>query len=97
MDLIYMTDVMAYQSIRGPVYNNYDIQINNDQTKNQKVHQKNKEKEPCKICQERKRRSLMKYIRSKSHDHSDNDIKEEEDEEEPQEKQMQDKQEAKKR
>lgn len=53
-----------------------------NETKAQAEQKKNKVKEPCKICKEKQRRSLMKYIRSKSHDHSEQNIREEEEEEE---------------
>lgn len=57
--------------------------ITGNATKAQTEQKKNKVKEPCKICKEKQRRSLMKYIRSKSHDHSEQNIREEEEEEEP--------------
>uniref|UniRef100_A0A1B6FMS0 Uncharacterized protein n=1 Tax=Cuerna arida TaxID=1464854 RepID=A0A1B6FMS0_9HEMI len=84
MDLIYMTDVMAYQAMRGPSYKYSWSQPeqNSSPPKNQMFQKKNNVKEPCKICQEKQRRSLMKYIRTKSQDHSGNKIKEEEEEEE---------------
>lgn len=59
-----------------------------ERTTIQQAHRK-REKEPCKICQERQRRSLLTYIRTKSHDHTDDaciseQIEEEEKEEEEQ-------------
>ncbi|XP_046675909.1 uncharacterized protein LOC124364457 [Homalodisca vitripennis] len=62
-----------------------DILFSGSPPKNQMFQKKTTVKEPCKICQEKQRRSLMKYIRTKSQDHSGNKIKEEEEEEECQE------------
>uniref|UniRef100_A0A1B6DXY8 Uncharacterized protein n=1 Tax=Clastoptera arizonana TaxID=38151 RepID=A0A1B6DXY8_9HEMI len=72
MDLVYLSDVMAYQAVRGPIYDRYDQKWdqNIEKSSQQKHYQSGsrREKPPCKICQERQRRTLMSYIRSKSHD-----------------------------
>lgn len=92
-----MSDVMAYQSIRSPIYDRYDQRWDQnkatERTTGQQLNRK-REKEPCRICQEKQRRSLMTYIRSKSHEHTDDSciseqIEEEEEEEEQVEEQPQ--------
>ncbi|RZF44335.1 hypothetical protein LSTR_LSTR006885 [Laodelphax striatellus] len=75
MDLIYMSDAMAYQSIRGQ-FSFYDRswdqkQAEKPQVKSEKKRSFNGEhgKDGCPICKEqRKRRSLQAYIRTKSHE-----------------------------
>lgn len=91
MDLIYMSDVMAYQSIRSPIYDRYEQRWDQPNSKEratvQQQNRKRGEKEPCKICQEKQRRSLMTYIRSKSHEHTDESCISEQIEEEEEEEQ----------
>ncbi|XP_022199189.1 uncharacterized protein LOC111056164 [Nilaparvata lugens] len=83
MDLIYMSDAMAYQSIRGQ-FSFYDRSWEQKQTEKPQVKSRTSEhgKDGCPICKEqRKRRSLQTYIRSKSHRDSSSCRLREEDEE----------------
>lgn len=80
---------MAYQSIRSPIYDRYEQRWDQsnarERTQAQQLNRKRGEKEPCKICQEKQRRSLMTYIRSKSHEHTDDSCISEQIEEEEEE------------
>ncbi|XP_073987578.1 uncharacterized protein [Rhodnius prolixus] len=74
MDLVYLSETMAYNSIRNPIYERYtDTQwqpkyVTDKACKQQKSSSNyHRSGEHCKLCREKeKMKSLSNYIRSKS-------------------------------
>lgn len=88
MDLLYLTETIAYNSIRNPIYDRYEStqwKRTYTQEKAMKVAESESHRsgDGCKLCKEKQKRSLSSYIRNKSVEHSTKSgILEEEEEEE---------------
>lgn len=87
MDLLYLTETIAYNSIRNPIYDRYESsQWERTYTEKKALKvaemESHKSGDGCKLCKEKQKRSLGSYIRSKSVEHSTKSgILEEEEEE----------------
>lgn len=72
MDLIYLTETIAYNAIRNPIYERYDSSqwqrsYNQERTKMTKEKtDSHSSAGSCKLCKEKQKRVLGNYIRTKS-------------------------------
>nr|XP_014293771.1 uncharacterized protein LOC106692370 [Halyomorpha halys] len=73
MDLIYLTETIAYNAIRNPIYERYDTsqwQRSNNQERAKMTKEKQSQNHTsagsCKLCKEKQKRVLGNYIRTKS-------------------------------
>ncbi|KAF6210470.1 hypothetical protein GE061_013576 [Apolygus lucorum] len=86
MDLIYMSENFAFESVRAPHVDRYrqtwyDYESETKQPNANKAHNKIPEKggkQHCRLCQEKSKKSLSNYIRQKSTCDAKNCITEEE-------------------